>query len=120
MYDKIKEIIQVLKKEEFKCYVDWNSLVGRGEEGKTLGEYGLGKRNERRSRLVEFCTEYNLVITNTWFKSPERSLYTWKRPGDNGRYQIDCITVRQMFRNQVLKFKTYPGEMRTLNIIYWL
>lgn len=74
-----------------------------------MGEWGLGKRNERGSRLVEFCAEYNLVITNTWFKNHEIMLYTWKRPGDTGRFQIDFIMVRQRFRNKVLNCKTYSG-----------
>ena len=88
---------------------DWNSTVGKGREGKVVGEYGMGRRNERGSRLVEFCTEHNLIIANTWFKNHKRRLYTWKNPGDTERYQIDYIMVRQRFRNQVLNCKTFPG-----------
>ena len=110
MYDEIKEIIQTVKGEENLIVMgDWNSVVGKGREGNMVGEYGLGKRNERGSRLVEFCEEHNLIITNTWFKNHERRLYTWKKPGDTGRYQIDFIMVRHRFRNQVLNCKTYPG-----------
>ncbi|XP_049768102.1 uncharacterized protein LOC126101500 [Schistocerca cancellata] len=109
MYEDIKEIIQVVKGDENLIVMgDWNSRVGKGREGNIVGEYGLGLINERRSRLVEFCTEHNLIIANTLFKNHERGLYTWKNPGDTKRYQIDYIMIRHKFRNQVLNCKTYP------------
>ncbi|XP_068084785.1 craniofacial development protein 2-like [Anabrus simplex] len=89
--------------------VDWNAVVGQGREGNTVEEFGLGQRNVRGSRLVEFCTDHNLVLANTWFIHHKRRLYTWARPGDAGRYQIDFIMIRQRFRNQVLDCKTFPG-----------
>ncbi|XP_049829376.1 craniofacial development protein 2-like [Schistocerca gregaria] len=103
MYEQIKEIIQIVKGDENLIVMgDWNSVVGKGREGNVVGEYGLGQRNERGSRLVEFCTEHNLIIANTWFKNHKRRLYTLKKPGDTDRFQIDYIMVRQRFRNQVL------------------
>ena len=30
-----------------------------------IGNYGLGKQNERGQRLIEFCNENNMVIMNT-------------------------------------------------------
>ena len=30
-------------------------------------------------------------------------------PGDIGRYQIDYISIKQIFRNQVKDCKSYPG-----------
>lgn len=110
IYEEIEDVVQYIKGEENLIVMgDWNAVVGRGREGQTIGPFGLGERNERGNRLVEFCTEHNLVVTNTWFKNHERRLYTWMRPGDTGRYQIDYIMVRQRFRNQVLDCKTFPG-----------
>lgn len=110
IYEKIGEILEDVKSDENLIVMgDWNSVVGKGREGKAVGEYGLGIRNERGDRLVEFCAEHNLVLANTWFKHHERRLYTWMKPGDTGRYQIDFIMVRQRFRNQVLDCKTFPG-----------
>ena len=110
IYEEIEDVLQYVKGDENLIVMgDWNAVVGKGREGKAVGEHGLGERKERGSRLVEFCTEHNLVLTNTWFKNHERRLYTWMRPGDTGRYQIDYIMVRQRFRNQVLDCKTFPG-----------
>ena len=110
MYEEIEDILQYVKGEENLIVMgDWNAVVGKGKEDKTVGEHGLGERNERGSRLVEFCTDHNLVLANTWFEHHPRRLYTWMRPGDTGRYQIDYIMVKQRFRNQILDCKTFPG-----------
>ena len=102
--------MQYIKTEENLIVLDdWNAIVGKGREGKAVGEHGLGARNERGNRLVEFCTEHNSVLVNIWFKNHNRRLYTWMRPRDTGRYQIDSIMVRQRFRNQILNSKTFPG-----------
>lgn len=78
-----------------------------------VGPYGLGIRNDRGTRLVEFCQENNLVITNTWFKLPKRRLYTWKSPQGTTRHiirnQIDYVTINSRFKNSILSAKAYPG-----------
>ena len=61
---------------------DFNAIVGEEEEGKTVGKYGLGKRNERGERLIEFCTKNKLVVANTLFKKHKRRIYIWNMPGD--------------------------------------
>ncbi len=35
---------------------DWNAKVGEGTTGlENIGNFGLGKRNENRERLIDFC-----------------------------------------------------------------
>ncbi len=88
---------------------DWNAVVGEGQEEKTVGMYGLGNRNERGNKLVEFCRRRDLMIANTWFKQDKRRRYTWKAPGDGSRYQLDYILVKNRYRNSVKNAKAYPG-----------
>ncbi|XP_068081777.1 craniofacial development protein 2-like [Anabrus simplex] len=110
MYEEIEELMQYVKGDENLIVMgDWNAVVGQGRKRNTVGEFGLGQRNERGCRLVVFCTGHNLVHANTWFKHHKRRLYTWTRPGDTVRYQIDFIMIRQRFRNQELDCKTLPG-----------
>ena len=73
-----------------------------------FNKYGLGKRNQRGERLVNFCKENEYVITNTFFKNHNRRRYMWKKPGDAGRYQIDYILVKQRYRNSVKNSREYP------------
>lgn len=92
---------------------DLNAKVGCGKEGSVVGSYGLGVRNERGDKFVQFCVENDLAIMNTFFKLPKRRLYTWKAPGDSKdhiiRNQIDFITVKQRYKNSIKFVKTYPG-----------
>src|SRR4030088_1912942 len=59
--------------------------------------------------MLDFCRRMKMVVTNTLFKKEKRRRYTWIRPGDSGRYQLDYILVRQRFRNSVKNAKSYPG-----------
>ena len=104
MYDAIEEILEnEIKKDNVIIMGDWNSVVGEGVDGKEVGQFGLGRRNERGEKLVEFCRRKKLMITNTWFQNHKRRRYTWKMPGDIGRFQIDNILVKQRYRNAVKK-----------------
>ena len=38
---------------------------GEGAEGQEVGAFGLGTRNERGDRLVDFCNQHIMTITNT-------------------------------------------------------
>jgi len=80
---------------------DWNAIVGENADGKEVSKYGLGTRNERGDRLIEFCKQHDLVITNTLFKNHKRRRYTYKMPGDIDRYQLDYILVKNRYKNQI-------------------
>ena len=50
---------------------DFNSKienVNRGYED-VMGKFGLGERNERGERMLEFCQDKQLCITNTYFNT---------------------------------------------------
>uniref|UniRef100_A0A8D8LPD3 Craniofacial development protein 2 n=1 Tax=Cacopsylla melanoneura TaxID=428564 RepID=A0A8D8LPD3_9HEMI len=113
-YDQINEALKIVKKNDILLVMgDFNSKIGQGSNGLNVGQYGLGERNERGDRLIQFCTEKDLIITNTYFKLPPRRLYTWTSPQhrkDNiVRNQIDFILINKKFRNSIKSAKTYPG-----------
>ncbi len=72
---------------------DLNANVGKGCEENIVGGHGLGTRNERGDMWVEWCKRNSQVITNTWFKNHPRRLWTWKRPDEETRNQIDFVTI---------------------------
>lgn len=92
---------------------DFNAKIGEGQLQDVVGQFGLGVRNDRGDRLVQFCQEESMVVMNTFFKLPPRRLYTWKSPADSPtnivRNQIDFILVHKRYRNSFKSVKTYPG-----------
>jgi endonuclease/exonuclease/phosphatase family metal-dependent hydrolase len=87
---------------------DWNSKVRKGEVPETVGNYGLGHRNEAGERLLEFCERNGLFIANTYFEQPERRLFTWTSPNGQYRNQIDYILGRTRWRSALKAVKTRP------------
>ena len=77
------------KKDVHFIIGDWNEKVGSQETPGVTGKLGLGTRNEAEQRLIEFCQENALVITNNLFQQPKRRLYTW--PSPDGQYKIRLI-----------------------------
>src|SRR3981081_3924724 len=77
MYEKLEEL---MKKEKGHVNVvvmgDWNAVVGEGGDGKELGNYGLGKRNERGQLMLDFCRRMKMVVTNTLFRQEKRRRFT--------------------------------------------
>lgn len=109
-YEDINKVMDYTKSGEITILMgDWNAKVGDAPEHPVVGNCGLGERNNRGTRLVNFCTSRKLVLTNTYFNQPKRRLYTWHSPGDQYRNQIDFILVSQRHFNSVKNVKTYPG-----------
>lgn len=63
----------------------------------------------RGTRLIDYCEQHDLLISNTLFEVPERRRYTWKFPGDTKRFQIDYILIKKDFRKQVKSCHSHPG-----------
>ena len=65
-------------KSHFKIIMgDFNAKIGqhRQSDGATVGKYGLGDRNERGTRLMQFVKSLNLKIPSTFYK--KRKIRKW-------------------------------------------
>ena len=87
----------------------WNAKIGSQEIPGVTGKFGLRVQNEAGQKLIEFCQENVLVITNTLFQQHKRRLYTWTSPDDRYRNQIDYILCSQRWRSSIQSAKTRPG-----------
>ena len=68
-YDEVQTAIKQVKSNEILCVMgDRNAKVGSSAKGNIVGKCGLGERNERSERLIQFCEENKLTICNTWFQ----------------------------------------------------
>lgn len=114
MYQLIHEnISNIPKKEPIIIMGDWNAKIGetRAEEylKGTVGKYGMGERNERGERLLQFAIDSELSIMNTMFKHHPRRLSTWTSPGGRYKNQIDYILVSKRWKSSVINVKTKPA-----------
>ena len=75
-YEDLQELLELTRKKDvFYIIGDWNAKVGSQETPRVIGKYGLGVQNEAGQRLIEFCQENTLVITNTLLQKHKRRLY---------------------------------------------
>ena len=99
-YEDLQDLLELTpKKDVFFIIGDWNAKVGSQETPGVTGKFGLGMRNEAGKRLIEFCQENALVITNTLFQQHKRRLSTWTSP--DGQHQ---------HRNQIIFFAAKVAE----------
>ena len=109
-YEEIEKMLKEVKSTDVLIILgDFNAKIGKGSYQDLVGNHGLGKRNARGERLLNFCIEKNMMIANTTFQHPNRLLYTWKSPGDISRHQLDYILIRKRHRNSIKQCKTFPG-----------
>ena len=81
-YEDLQDLLELTPKKDILFIIgDWNAKVGSQEIPGVIGKSGLGVWNEAGQRLIEFCQENTLVITNTLFRQYKRRLYTWTSPG---------------------------------------
>ncbi|GFN88800.1 endonuclease-reverse transcriptase [Plakobranchus ocellatus] len=88
---------------------DFNANVGTEKVDDIVGKHGLGIRNERGEKSIEWCQTNNIIVGNTWFQQPPRRKWTWKSPGDETRNQIDYMMISKRYRNALLLAKTYSS-----------
>ena len=60
-----------------------------------LGQYGVGKMNNNGLRLLDFCTQFDLAIPNTFFRQKTKHKVTWFRPRSGHGHLIDYIITRK-------------------------
>ena len=95
-YEDLQDLLELTSKKDVLFIIgDWNAKVGSQEIPGATGKLGLGIRNEAGQRLIEFCQENALVITNTLFQQHKRRLYTWTLPDGQHQNQIDYILCSQ-------------------------
>ena len=64
-YEDLQDLLELTPKKDVLFIIgDWNAKVGSQETPGVTGKFGLGIRDEAGQRLIEFCQENALVITN--------------------------------------------------------
>lgn len=98
---------------------DFNSRVGVNKGEKCIGDYGVGERNERGERLIEFADANNLKILNTFYKGDLETKWTWILPNGESVFEIDFMLAkssRGVSRVQVVQEINITSDHRALGL----
>lgn len=90
-------VSSTLQSENLIILVDFNAQVGTdfyAWEG-VIGRHGIGKCKPNDLLLKQFCTEHELIITNTTFCLPARTKTSWMHPLSKLWHLIDFVIVRK-------------------------
>ena len=80
-HEDLQDLLELTPQKDVLFIIgDWNEKVGSQETPGVTDKFGLGVWNETRERLIEFCQENTLVITNILFQQQKKRLYTWTSP----------------------------------------
>ena len=73
----------------------------------------MGDCNSNGQRLLDFCTNNQLLVTNTWFRHKSIHKATWYRNGDHSRtgHIIDYVLVNRHFRGSVLDTRVHHSVL---------
>ncbi len=90
---------------------DMNAKVGTDNSNneRAVGKYGCGERNNNGERLVDFCTNNNLVIGGTIFPHKNIHKLTWQSPDGRTINQIDHIIINGKWRRSLQDVRAYRG-----------
>ena len=136
-YDQLREVCKsVSRRKPLYLLGDFNAKTGssHADYPEAVGKYGKGATNSNGEALLQFATEFDLVLTNTLFDHPMRHRTTWEAPerhfssakdaagnpsvllGNDGeprrnpfRNQIDYILVRNNYKRFVKDSRSYGG-----------
>ena len=72
-YEDLQDLLELTPKKDVLFFIgDWNAKVGSQETPGITGKFGLGIQNEAGQRLIEFCQENTLVVSNILFQHKKR------------------------------------------------
>ena len=113
LYDAVqKEIDSKENKDILVILGDLKAKVGSKkytEEDGIVGNVGLGERNDRGIRLVDFAMSNHQSIKNTMFVKHPRRLYTWTSPDGVTKNHIDYIMIEKRWASSIQDVTTKPS-----------
>jgi hypothetical protein len=83
---------------------DFNARVGKQDNqgpGNVIGVHTVDDTNENGKRLIDFCNQNNLIVTNTFFQHKPIHQTSWMHPGKKVWHMLDYTLVNRKFRSSV-------------------
>lgn len=111
-YNDLTKTIQELPKRDIWIITgDWNAKIGTDRSGyeRVMGTYGLGDRNKRGEKLLEFAMEHEIFICNTKFQQKKCRKWTWRSPDGRTKNLIDFIMISRKWMTSVQQCRSFQG-----------
>ncbi|PZC71480.1 hypothetical protein B5X24_HaOG213343 [Helicoverpa armigera] len=109
-YDQLCETLsRVRSGDRLIILGDFNARVGQSHASwpDCMGSHGVGTLNENGQRLLEFCSQNLLCVTNTYFKGKFMHKVSWKHPRSKHWHQLDTILTRKKNLGDILHTRTF-------------
>lgn len=105
-YEHLGRIVgNVTKGDDIIIAGDMNARIGKSNFlwKNIIGKHGVGQRNGNGLQLLQFCSQYNLRVMNTFFQQKNIHKYTWQHPRSKQWHLLDYIIVRSHQTKKVLR-----------------
>ena len=112
-YGQLQRVIDIVAGRDILIVMgDCNAKIGVDQEGlwrDCRSRSGLGERNERGERLLQFCRDNALFIANTLGTHKNSRRCTWISNDGQTRNQIDYIMVNRRWKSGIKFARAFPG-----------
>ncbi|KAI8441503.1 hypothetical protein MSG28_015092 [Choristoneura fumiferana] len=111
--DLRRVLVCVPKHDKIVLLGDFNARVGAEHElwNGVLGKHGIGGCNDNGLRLLSLCAEFDLSITNTFFRLAEKHKTSWMHPRSKHWHLLDYVIVRHRDLRDVLITRSMRGAL---------
>ena len=108
--DLEEEIVAVPEEDKVIIGGDLNGHVGKEKHGieRWHGGWSVGERNAEGQRILDFATEQDMALLNTFFKKEENQLTTYRSGGRSS--QIDFLACRRKDIRDIKDCRVINGE----------
>ncbi|XP_024894065.1 craniofacial development protein 2-like, partial [Temnothorax curvispinosus] len=122
-YEELTSLIQnIPNRQQIIVAGDMNARVG-SRVGDEVGRYGEVVVNSNRGKLIEFCKQHDLQITNSHFNHKKIHRFTWEKASKS---IIDYVNQKiraeeedgAMGKIELPKYKTYLLQQDSIRELY--